>query len=420
MFPAMWYYTAAFMYDLEGDVATASKLLAKAERSRSTGFIDESVRVFRIYLDAKLQPYNSAYENRLFGQLKWLDSKISNNITDEVCEETAQGYKLTTGIGYYYWNDMMRKILLAEVCPRMIKAGRTTRALQLANMADNRLLQLVDRQYGEYYAVNNVYTTNGYRYSGQRFNIYDYSNHFFEMIDTLGIDAVVGYVKCVDNPNTEFDRFLNARGYTGGDYLNDILGTQYLRNMRYAQALECFGAISNAYKNHHNLYLGYDPFCAERKSIGLKTDFKYDFAREMHSLEQGIEEAADPNRKGRLMVKMAIGIKNSFDFCWPLTQFYCGTTYYSQVCEKRDWTTDWLTHAARERVKNLLQTAFGLFTDDEVAAEMHYALYNFRTVATKFPNTEMGELVRGQCDYLYDHDPLSCRYSNCTRFGFYF
>ena len=417
---AMWYYTAAFVYDLDGDVETASKLLAEAEKSKSTAFIDESVKLFRIYLDAKQSSYNSVYESRLFAQLKWLDSKICNNITEAVCEETARGYKLTTGIGYYYWNDMMRRILLAEVCPRMIKAGRTTRALQLANMADNRLLQLVDRQYGSYDTAGNVYTMLGYRYSGQKFNIYDYSNHFFEMIDTLGVDAVVGYVKGVDEPKTEFDRFLNSRGYTGSDYLNDVLGTQYLRNMRYAQALECFGAISNAYRNHHNLYLAYDPFCAKRKSVALKTDFKYDFAREMYSLEQGIEQAADPNRKGRLMVKMAIGIKNSFDFCWPLTQYYCGTTYYSQVCEKRDWTTDELAHAAKEKVEHLLQSAFRLFTDDEVAAEMHYALCNFRTVATKFPDTEMGELVRGKCDCLYDHDPLSHRYSSCGGYDSYF
>ena len=240
------------------------------------------------------------------------------------------------------------------------------------------------------------------------------------MIDSLGVDVAVKYVSCVDNPRTEFDRFLNSRGYTGSDYLNDILGTQYLRNMCYAKALDCFGAISNAYKNHHNLCLEYDPFCAERKRIGLKADFKYDFAREMHSLEQGIAQVADPNRKGQLMVKMAIGIKNSFDFCWPLTQFYCGTTYYSQVCEKRDWTTDGLTVAAGCRVDQLLKTAFGLFTDDEVAAEMHYLLYNFRTVATKFPDTEMGELVRGACDNLYDHNPMSRRFSSCNGYDWYY
>ena len=417
---ALWYYTAAFLYDLDGDVPNASRMLAEAEKSSSTEFIDESVKVLRIYLDAKRQPYDSAYENRLFEQLKWLDSKICNDLTDDVCDETASGYKFTLGISYYYWNDMMRRILLAEVCPRMVKAGRTTRALQLANMADNRLLQLVDRQYSGYYSAGNVYTMHGYRYSGQTFNEYDYSNHFFEMIDSLGVDVAVAYVKHVDNPKTEFDRFLNSRGYTGSDYLNDILGTQYLRNMRYAQALDCFGKISDVYKNHHNLYMEYDPFCAERKRIGLKTDFRYDFAREMHSLEQGIEQAVDPNRKGRLMVKMAIGIKNSFDFCWPLTQFYCGTTYYSQVCEKRDWTTDELTVAAGCRVDELLKTAFRLFTDDEVAAEMHYALYNFKTVATKYPDTEMGELVRGACDNLYDHKPMSRRFSNCNGYDWYF
>ncbi|MBQ5861979.1 MAG: hypothetical protein IIW65_07565, partial [Alistipes sp.] len=53
-------------------------------------------------------------------------------------------YHLKINESFYYWNDMMRRILIAEVCPRMIKAGRTTRALQLANMADNRLLGLVD------------------------------------------------------------------------------------------------------------------------------------------------------------------------------------------------------------------------------------------------------------------------------------
>ena len=414
--PAMWHYTAAFVYDIMGDVTNASKQLAAAEKSKSTDFIDESIKLFRIYIDAKQQPYNSAYENRLHRQLEWLDSQICNNLTEEVRDETADGYRLARNISFYYWNDMMRRILLAEVCPRMIKAGKTTKALQLANMADNRLLQIVDRQDCGYFDDNNVYTMLAYRYSSSMGN-YDYSNHFFEMIDSLGVDVAVKYVDNVENPRTEFDRFLNSRGYTGSDYLNDILGTQYMRNMRYAEALEYFGRISDAYKHHHHLYLEFDPFCADRISNGYKIDFKYDFAREMYSLEQGIAMAVDPNRKGRLIIKYAIGIKNSFDFCWPLTQYYCGTTYYSQACAKRDWVYDEYTCAAESKVKELLQTAFGLFTDDEVAAEMHYELYNFETVATKYPNTEKGELVRGACDYWYDHDPLSRRFSVCNRYS---
>lgn len=411
--PAMWYYTAAFLTDLEGNATKASYLLGLAENSKSSAYIDESIEVFRIYLDAKLRPYNASYENRLLTQLHWLDRKIKDRIDDNVRDETAGGYKLLSGESYYYWNDVMRRILLAEVCPRMIEAGKTTRALQLANMADNRLLNLVNQQ--DVYdkmscsCVNvKSYTMNGYRYS-DRFNRYDYSNHFFEMIDSIGVDKAIEYVGRVSKPQGDFDRFLNSRGYTGQDYLNDIVGTQCLRNMRYKEALEYLGKVSSAYKNHHNVYMKYDPFSADPKAIGMKSDFRYDFAREMYSLEQSMNIITEPNRKAQLMVRYAIGIRNSFDLCWGLTQYYKGTEYWGQVCEKRDWENDGHTKAAMKRAKELIHLACDIVTDDETGANIQYLLCNFRTVVYKYPNTEKGQLLRGKCDNLYDHHAESYR-----------
>lgn len=40
------------------------------------------------------------------------------------------------------------------------------------------------------------------------------------------------------------------------------------------------------------------------------------------------------------MFRYAIGIKNSFDRCWELTQYYNGINFWGQVCEKRDWKSD--------------------------------------------------------------------------------
>lgn len=409
--PAMWYYTASFLADLNGEETKASYLLRLAEKSKSSDYIDESIQVFRIYLDAKLLPYNSSYENKLFSQLKWLDFKITNNMDEKVRQETARGYMLFNCRSYYYWNDMMRRILLAEVCPRMIKAGKTTRALQLANMADNSLLGLINRREldgsvevndsCEYRSVV-IYTMSEYRYSTD-FNCHDYSNHFFEMIDSLGVNTAIKYVKDVRKPKSEFDRYLNARSYTGNDYLNDIIGTQCLRNMRYAEAVEYLGAVSEAYKNHHNVYMKYDPFGVKRTAIRVKTDFRYDFAREMLSLEQSIKLTTDPNRKAQLMVKYAIGLRNSFDFCWGLTQYYKGVNYWGQVCEKRDWSKDKYTIAAKNKVKQLVQLACDIVTDDEIAASIYYDLCNFKTIANNYPNTEFGKLVRGKCDNLYDY-----------------
>ena len=263
-------------------------------------------------------------------------------------DETTHGYKLIRCASFYYWNDMMRRIVLSEVCPRMLKAGKTTRALQLANMADNRLLGLVGKQEvtlvitdenGDCQFVQQVLPLDKYRYSGE-FNSYDYSNHFFEMIDSLGTDAAIAYVRQVQRPQTAFDRFLNARGYTGNDYLNDIAGTQCLRAMRYGEAIGYLGAVSEAYKHHLTSNRNTTPFAIRATPTENPTDFKFAFAREMLSLEQSMKATREPNRKARLMVRYAIGLRNSFDRCWSLTQYYRGSCYWGQVCEKRDWEND--------------------------------------------------------------------------------
>lgn len=179
--------------------------------------------------------------------------------------------------------------------------------------------------------------------------------------------------------------------------------------MRYKGALEYLGKVSEAYKTHHNVYMEYDPFSAERKAIKMKSDFRYDFAREMHSLEQGIKLTTEPNRKALLMVKYAIGIRNSFDWCWGLTQYYRGTSYWGQVCEKRDWENDEDTKTAIGKVKELINLACDIVTDDETGANIQYMLCNFKTVARNYPNTDKGQLVRGKCDNLYDHHAESYR-----------
>lgn len=409
--PALWYYTAAFLSSLNGQTAEASRVLRLAERARSTDYIDESIAVFRIYLDARLLPYNQAYEKRLFRQLEWLDGRIVAQMNDSVRNETARGYKLMSCKSFYYWNDMMRRIVLAEICPRMIEAGKTTRALQLANMADNRLLGLVDRQVlystetdseGNCLFKQSVVPMQQYRYSGE-FNSYDYSNHFFEMIDSLGADAAIRYVRQVEKPASRFDRFLNARGYTGSDYLNDIAGTQCLRHMRYGEATEYLGAVNEAYKHHLNVESKYDPFAIKQQRSEHPDDFKFAFAREMLSLEQSIKTTREPNRKARLMVRYAIGLRNSFDRCWSLTQYYRGESYWGQVCPKRDWEHDPYTRAARRKVESTINEAVALITDDETRADIEYELCNFSTVAHRYPNTEKGRLVRGRCDNLADY-----------------
>lgn len=406
--PAMWNYTAAFIADLMGDSKEALRLLTLAENSASTPFLDESIAVFRIYMDAKTLPYNDNYERKLFEQLRWLDDKIANNIDDDVRYKTGSTSLLTSCYSYYYWNDMMRRIVLGEVCPRMLKAGKTNRALQLANMACNRLLNLVDYISNCYFIhdENNDYikisfkgTMAEYRKSCD-YNAYDFCNHFFEMIDTLEANKAVQYIEHLENTGTDFDQFLNERGYTGRDYLHEIAGTKMLRELRYQEARHHLSQVDPSFRINTNIR--YNPFSVEKKSITPHPNFKLKFARQMCLLEKIMEHSANPNLKAKAMARYAIGIRNSFYLDWGLTQYYYGWLW-GVANPYKDWTEEPLTEKAYSKVSQLIGKACQIATDQEVAASIQYQMCNFRTVAKMYPDTPQGRLIKGSCDNLRDY-----------------
>lgn len=414
--PALWYYTAAILSDIIGESQRASQLLSKAQKAKSTRYLDESMKVMRIYLDAKLSKYDSAYEAKLYEQLRWLDSKIVNNITKNVRTHTIEGFYLNSGIGYYYWNDMMRRIVLSVLCPRLVQIGKTTRAMQLANMADNRLLGIVDSKNLSGYVVENgnwIYKTvdditmREYRYAENQYNQHDYSNYFFELIDSLDVNCAIRYHQVTVNPKSDFDRFLNSRGYTGSDYINDIVGTHCLRQMRYKQAVKYLKRVSREYtRNHLNVVIKSDPFSITDKHKSEPCYSKYDFATQMYALEQSINRATDPNAKARDMFKFAVGLRNSFGRCWSYTQYYKGELFWGCVSPKRDWQTDKYTTAAKDYAQKLFNRALTTANDSQLLSEMNYNLCNFKTVAEKYPDTELGIFVRGSCDKLVDYKVL--------------
>lgn len=400
--PAMWHYTLAFLHDLEGNTAKASQALKLAESARSTPFIDESIKVFRIYLDAKTSNYNTAYENKLHKQMQWFDGKIAEYLTDSIKNYSAEIISACYS-PYYYWNDAMRRILISEVCPRMLKAGRTTKALQMANMSENLLCNLVGyvRDYDWTTDSVTIMSRNEFRYLDTH-NYYDYSNHFFSMIDTIGVDAAAQYVQATLNPTTEFDRFINERSYVDSNYLNDIVGTLCLRHMRYADAVKYLGRVSPDFKNHLNVTLYCDPFVNRNIQDKNTKEFKYDFACKMLALEQAIALTDDPARKATHMARFAIGLKNSFELCWPLTHYSLAHYHWLQVCRQRQWDEEEYTEIAIARANKMAKEALPYITDTALL----YELDQHKTLAERYPDSPEGILVRGSCDKLYDYNPL--------------
>ena len=108
------------------------------------------------------------------------------------------------------------------------------------------------------------------------------------MIDTVGVSHLIAYTERLQKPQTAFDRFINQRSYTDTDYFNEIIGTQCLREMRYADAIKYFSKVSAAFQYSLNTYkdgfMKWNPFSHGGERLPDNSDYKYNFAREMYSL----------------------------------------------------------------------------------------------------------------------------------------
>ena len=386
---ALWAYTATYIAHLKGDDKKADRYLKVAENCVKDQNLSDAIKVMRIFIDAQICNYDKAYELRLFTQLRWLQQMIEKDI-DEKTIQSIDFFDLTSCISYYYWNDAMRCILLGTVCPKMIERGNTTLALQLANMSS--------------YSLLNAVPINLYQYRHRRaFNEYDYCNHFAMMADTLSANALIAYSDIALKPQTEFQRFINAHSYIDTNYLNELIGTHCLREMRYADAERYFSKVTSDYFTRTNVYregyLNRNPFSLKHSKWYHSADAKLFFAQKMNRLEQDITAANDPNQKAMLMIDYGIGLQNSFDYCWALTQYRRGWEYYFGT----DWEMMDLTEQALKRADRIICKALNSFTEDEFVAQAQLLFCNFKTITENYPETLAADIVRGHCDRFVDY-----------------
>lgn len=419
--PAIWAYTACYIAHLKGDDHKADQYLKLAEKTVNDKALEASVKVMRIYIDAKLCKYNKAYEQRLFNQLVWLQQQVDDHITYDVQKRAGEFTDLLRNTSFYYWNDAMRCILLGTVCPKMLEAGKTTLALRLANIADYALLNRTGFIYDDYWneesemGITDSLTWEQYR-SNCSFNWYDYRNHFASMMDTLSANQLADYVRSVDKPQNAFERFLDAHGFVDMNFLNEILGTHYLREMRYNEAKQTFEKVPYTFFRQTNVYktglLDYNPFSHCREKWVHSLDAKYQFACQMNQCEEEIARTDNPNRKAMAMFKLATGMYNSSLRGRSFALCYYQSGWVGSAIDYHEYTRLEQCDPMCNRASELWQQAFQMTTDDELAAQIQYEFCNFYTVTSWYPKTLVAQYVRAHCDNYLDYHEERSQYPN--------
>lgn len=410
---APWYYAGAFIADKLNLNQKAIDYIELAKNAHPAGDLASSIRVLDLYLSVKYsQVYDQPFENKIFKELSWLDGMIVSNLDEETKSTIVKNGFNNHICGYsqFYWNDMMRKIVISELVPLCIKSNYKTRALQYLNMADNRIFSLVpdvsvDRwicdDSGYRVLPDTLMTVEGYRDFVGNHNCYDYRNDYFINLDSLGVRYVKRLCHRMQNPLSPLDKFLNERGYNDSMYLYDIIGTQLIAAGKFGEAIEYLERVDEHFNKSRNIYLhcNIDPFTS--KKTEPDTLYRLHYAREMNRIEQAIGICEDPNEKAKLMLKYSRGLINSVGRnCWPLTAFYWGSYDHYPYYSLYQRSLIARTEAKAQEIKN---QAFALFTDEEAAAKACYDWSMFKTAVSKYPRSSTADYIRGHCDELCDY-----------------
>lgn len=394
--PAMWYYTASYLLDLTGNTEDAYKYIKKAETLKAMPYIKESVTTLRIYLEAKVLSYDGSDDSKFIKNLKWIDQMLCSNITDEVRKTTLYDINtLDQAMSYYYWGDMMRKVVLGEMVPRMLEAGRGRTAIAMANMADYRLLTQVNDRW---FSAPAEWTKNGAVYA----KYYDgtrYQNHSFLLMDTIATRHLRHYVTTVGRAPTLFDRFIDERSGVNMDYLYELLGTRYLRDLDYANAVKALSKVSPHYQySMATSYMKRQPFAYKKCEKEVIHNYKLTFAQKMLKYEKQ-SRSDNPDVSGQAMMMMGLGLRSSFDYCWYLTHYYRGSLNMPMMSNSWDFGASHIFDMSEK----MMIAGIEKIQDPELAAQCCAMILQQQRAVTQYPNTKAAQNIRTHCDTYEDY-----------------
>ena len=399
---AMWYYTLAALYDAKGEPRKAKTWLQRGMKYSKDPFLRDSYNFLRMYIDSQTATYDDLYEQRLFRDLKWLVHKIKKEASSEVyhklnydiweeeyTDDNRDVYQHTANT--FYWNDAMRRMLLKVVCPRMHKAGKYVREIQLAYMAENYLVK-----------------TDGY------------SGEMFAIIDRLPYKDTRDYFARIYHPKDEIDSFINNRGRTDKYYWYDILATKCLRERRYNKALVYLKQIPISFQNKMRVYdyMDKNPFGYEmetnKRDSSLAPNYKLHFAEQMAECERIMKQRRNLNERADAKIKYALGLRNSVHSCWYLTRHSSNSedTYLRRAIPDIPYPEDSVIYRHDEYVElseRLINEAFAEYTDKESKARQLRKFLYFKKIMDKYGDTETAKDIRLHCDKWRDYAEIKKR-----------
>ncbi|MCH4156770.1 MAG: hypothetical protein LKF31_10760 [Muribaculaceae bacterium] len=235
--PALWQSAAAFLTFINGHADDALNGINKAAMMKGTPRVMDNIRVLRFAIMSSAFTRQSGFNDYAVNEFTWLAEKIKS-------EPTYVDYSNKYSCRNHY-SDAYERIVKAYLVPQLMKNGDFATAAAVMSM-DNEFINGTFNNMEHQKKVSEDY---------QEGIIDDYSNGSFEMLDTASIDDVRAYAKLLMNPDKAHSlaRYAAYKAYNNPDFLNELIGTKYLRIEYFSKAIHYLSKVSLSYINSMNI-----------------------------------------------------------------------------------------------------------------------------------------------------------------------
>lgn len=218
--PCLWLSAAAMLRYLKGDYRQAMADADRAVLANGSERMHDNARCIRLLVSTKCNSLTPEYTRYLRKEFEWLDSKTQE------CRPSPDWEN--------YYAFVKDRVASMNLIPKYRAEGRKEVALLLKGA--------IEPDWG--------YAFDRFNDDEPRHSAY---SEYVASLDSLTADEMAGYARYLQSqPADEFERYLISQNYRGRLYFTDYIGTKYLAEGRFAEALRYLKRVPMLYVNGYN------------------------------------------------------------------------------------------------------------------------------------------------------------------------
>lgn len=233
--PCLWQSAAAMIEYLMGNYDEAYRRAAQAVKMDGSQRMKDNARCIRMLAKATTMKLEGSSTAWLTDEFRWLDSKIE--------EERGRSGEYAN-----HYTDVKERIAYNVLAPRYIAAGRPEMALALIGMATEN---------GFNFETSGDHTADkDFKWGGDWPWNRDYSwgNEYFAALSQTSADTLAAYYSFLTSAKSDlFEHYVAQQVYANKDYYNDLIGTRYMAEGRFAEAVPYLERVSLDFISRQNI-----------------------------------------------------------------------------------------------------------------------------------------------------------------------